>query len=46
MYWAVSVNPDKDYKQGFECCLKDPEFYYMYKNYFLPDETIKDIRGR
>ena len=40
MYWAVSGNPDKDYKQGFEYCLKDPEFYNKYKNYFLPDDTI------
>jgi len=46
MYWAVSGNPDKDYKQGFEYCLKDPEFYYKYKNYFLPDESIEDIKER
>jgi len=46
MYWAVCGNPDKPYTQGFEYCLKDPEFYYKYKNYFLPDESIEDIKER
>jgi len=46
MYWAVSGNPEMDYKQGFEYCLKNKEFYNKFKYLWLPNEEIKDKKER
>ena len=35
MYWAISGNPDKDYKQGFDYVIKDRKFYEENKKWFF-----------